>query len=491
MAEIPLENGLTIQLLKILDRKEMKALSKWLHSPWCNSTRQLIALFQILQRYSPTFSSPELTKVRIFAELYPGKEYNDKVCRNLLGKLSGQIREFLVMQQLRGNEQAFRQALIKEYLERGKSEWFIKESETRLRQFGLGVSSSWEDRLEHLLLNEGLYFSLLTTFRQKKANGPLSRADSALESFYLLGKLRFLNEALERQKKFGHEDSALDFDFKAFSRQHNIEERAAEDPLVDIYYHRFLNKDLPLRMQFDSLDGDLRKYVDSLPHKDQRNLFLYLLNDAARLSQTGDTEILSKTLELYKFGIDKELLLEQKRITESTFLNIVSLAAGLGDFEFLDRFMDTHLCKLPSSSVTDARVWAEAKIAYENHDIEKCITELKDYTFQGFVFTYRGRFLLLQAYFEQFLLDDSYFPFFNSFCRRMESNMRNEKRLSKKRRIAVIKFTQYIRKIARWKDGIRGPMEKLDRIAVSLEEERNIQGKYWLQAKIAQLKEER
>ena len=97
---------------------------------------------------------------------------------------------------------------------------------------------------------------------------------------------------------------------------------------------------------------------------------------------------------------------------------------------------------------------------------------------------------MLQAYFEKFLDDDSYYPFFKSLCKREEANMRNEKRLAKTRKQGVIRFIQYLRKIAKWKENINATIESLDRLEASLDEETNIQGKLWLKAKIVQLKME-
>ncbi|MCB0634134.1 MAG: hypothetical protein R2824_15520 [Saprospiraceae bacterium] len=487
MRKNALAKSTTVQLLKALDAGEFKDFARWLRSSWCSSNQHLITLYRILKKHYPEFSSERLTKQWLYAEIYPGKAYNDKVCRNLLSELSVQIREFLVLKRVRKDPLLFQKTLISEYQNRIKPDWFIKESKKLLDQIEEQQPQNWENRLDCLVLNEQLYFSPHTLYRQQKNPGPLEAAAQALEEFYLLGKLRILNERLERRKKFaqqeGKKDQQLDTSFLTSEAVNEI----VKNPVFNIYYQRILNRDLSLEMQFERSEQLFRSTVDQLPDKDQQILYHYLLNDTARLSQKGNTQILTRMLDLYKFGIDQNLLIYDQKITESTFLNIVSLAAGLKDFDFLEQFIPACLILLPASSIDDAHTWAKAKVALEQDKYEQCIEILKDYSFQGFVFIYRTRFLLLQAFFEQFLRDDTYYPFFKSYCRRTEMNMRNEKRLSQARKTAVIKFTQYIRKMAKWKDDVNATGEQLDRIVEDLEKERNIQGKFWLKAKLDQI----
>lgn len=482
--------SVAIELFISLEKKEIKEFSTWLSSPWCNSNKQLLPIFHFLRDHYHSTSVDELTKQQLFAAVYPNKSYNDKVFRNLLGHFSVQLRQFLLVKRFIGNPRLFQQLLLVEYMQRGKSDWFIRESQKKLKEIEHSPVKTWEDMLDELLINEQLYFSPYTIFRQQKKAVPLQQAKLALDDFYFLGKFRFLNEEIERQKKFTQkiETDKVVQDLPWLGAEDR--ERIARNPLINIYYERILNQTLSFEEQFEKANETFRATANLLPIKDQQILFLYLLNDATRLSQIGNIEILPKTLDLYQFGISRTLIYHNEKITESTFLNIVSLAAGLKEFEFLDDFLSTHLSKLPLSSKEEAALWATAKIFLENENHNKCIELLNQYVFKNFVFVYRARFLMLQAYFEKFLEDDSYYPFFKSLCKREETNMRNEKRLSISRKQAVVKFIQYLRKIAKWKDNVNSSIKGLYQLEAKLAIETNIQGKHWLKAKINQLRVE-
>lgn len=482
---------LTVQLLKLLKESEPREFLKWLQSPWCNRNQKLVPLYQILRKHSPQFSSIKLTKQSIFSELYVGQTYNDKIMRNLLGELSSQIRQFLVIKQLRKDTRDFHKGLISLYAQRASTKWFIKKSNTFLQDIETTIPRSWEDILDRVLINERLYFSPQTIFRQQELSKPLDDAEAALDEFYLLGKLRILIEKLEREKKFTQSPTTVNSVIDRSFLTPTAIEQIIRHPVMKLYYERLQTEKLPPLLRFKAVEQTFWEEVDQLSKKDLRILLLYLINDASRLSQTGDTVILNKALALYKFAIDRKVVYQQDMITESTFLNIVSLAAGLKDFDFLTTFLETHLPCLPEIFVRDARIWSKARIALEVNEFEDCIAALKDEKFDHFVFTYRSRLLLLQAYFEQSMIDDSYFPLFKNYCHRTENNFRNEKRLSSSRKVAIIKFVQYTRKIGKWKDGLFLPVVKLDRIAADLHSETNIQGKYWLENKIKQCREER
>ncbi len=482
-----LSDSVAIQLLQLLRRQEIKEFSKWLRSPWCNSNKRLVPLYDFVKKFYPDFSSSVLTRKRVFGVVYPSKAFNEKMYRNLLSELSTQIRQFLVLSGVREERRDFQRRLIQEYGLRGKSRWFTRDSHALLAQIDINKPWSWQDTLDIFLLNEQLYFSPDTTYRQQKEDFLLQSATEALDEFYLLGSLKMLNEQAERQHKFSRpgegsiEEKASSLLGMAYATQRS------ENPIIDIYCHRLENRHLSPRDRFDAFEPVFRSQVDSLPSKDQRVLYLYLLNDAVRLSQSGNTEVLHKTLQLYKLGIDRRYLFYNKTITASTFLNLVSLASVLKDFDFLDRFLPIGLAMLPEYARGDAENWAEAKVGLEKNSFEKCIENLKDYKFENFVFTQRARLLLLQAYFEQFLVDDSYFPLLKSYCRRVENNMRNEKRLSEFRKLAFIRFIQFLRKIASWRESVNRPIEKLHRLKDALAKEDNIQGKYWLEQQMMRL----
>jgi hypothetical protein len=85
----------------------MKLFRDFLHSPFHNTNKNVIKLFEYIRKFHPDYRSAKatklLTKEKMYAMLYPGKKLNDIVLRILLSDLIKLAEEFLTYQGLKKN----------------------------------------------------------------------------------------------------------------------------------------------------------------------------------------------------------------------------------------------------------------------------------------------------------------------------------------------------------------------------------------------------
>ncbi|NRB52548.1 MAG: hypothetical protein HRU41_33110 [Saprospiraceae bacterium] len=472
-----------VQNLQMLKRDELGLFYKWLISPWCNSNSRIVELFKVLKPYYPSFASKRLTKQFLFAKLYPDTDYNDRWLRNLMAELNQSLLRFYTHQALSENSTTGKKLLIESLLARDNPQSAIRLASDLLTNINQGEVLSSQDYHDSFFLNNQLYYQPNTPFRQQKGTQLLHNASEALDYYYLLNKLRLISELTGRSARLNvHGSQSLDL-----SLLHELHSRRQE-PAIDLYLRRLADQDKISRPFVEGLMDFYMANYSNMSKKDKQLLLWYLINDCTQVYKQGVSEILAAIFELYKFGIKNELLLAQGRLTESTYLNIVGVGNALKDFSYVQEFVFRYTQHLPSEVREDATTWSKAHCYYHQGFFDDAIAALIQYDFKNKLFTHRARIIEVQAYFEIFLQNHSYYLLFSSNLSALEAKMRNEKRLSQENSSAIVRMIQYVKKLGKWVSDPNATPEGLAKIEANLSEEYNIQGMIWLEEKINLLK---
>ena len=401
--------------------------------------------------------------------------------RNHMGELSKQLRTFMQVQQFQQDVSTQYQLLIQSYLDRGKTDWFLK------------VSAEWErlilaqetplssmDHLHLFLINEQRYHQAGTFYRQDYTSKTLDAAEQALDHFYWLSKLRIQYEKLARKQQFNQMHNP------------NLHLEDIPDhldlPVLEIYRQQIehMLQAGNQEAQFQQMRSLYLSSYGSYPLRDQRILLYALVNYTSSLFRQGKSEYLRDAFELYQFGLQSKLLIVQEQLTETTYSNLVTLGCSLKEFEFVASFIQHYSSKLPPAIQEDALIWSGAKIQFHQGAFQACIDALKDRRFKLKTFVYRTKTLLLQAYFEHFQRDPSYISLLDNFYDSFGQKLRKEPHLSKKRVQALLKLSAYIKQLALWIEKGKS-LAELEAIQSKVQQESNIQGVNWLNQKIKDL----
>ena len=89
-----------IRYLKILDEAELKRLLYFLKSPFYNANPHILKLYMLLRPEHPGFSSPKLTRERLFKKLFRDRAYDHQKMLNLMTRLG-----FTILPHPDGHEQ--------------------------------------------------------------------------------------------------------------------------------------------------------------------------------------------------------------------------------------------------------------------------------------------------------------------------------------------------------------------------------------------------
>ena len=116
----------TIDILKTLNKTELKSLGDFINSPYFNSIEKLKDLFIEVSKSYPDFTSKRLEDEAIHKKLYPGKEFKQKSILNLFSDFGKLLKRFLSYEKFALQEDAIETNLAKSLSERRLYELSIK-----------------------------------------------------------------------------------------------------------------------------------------------------------------------------------------------------------------------------------------------------------------------------------------------------------------------------------------------------------------------------
>lgn len=97
-----------LEIIKSFTKQEIAEFKDFLQSPFFNKKSAIIKLFSEIEKFYPDYDNPNLEKETLWAKLYPAKEFNYGVMKNLIHELTKLAEEYVTQLEYRKNEvQAF------------------------------------------------------------------------------------------------------------------------------------------------------------------------------------------------------------------------------------------------------------------------------------------------------------------------------------------------------------------------------------------------
>ena len=90
-----MNNSSLLQLLKKFDKQQLKDFNNFVKSPFFNSNKALISLYEYIRKQYPQFEPAKLEKQFISKKIFGKAEYNDGFFRVLMSNLQTLAEEYL------------------------------------------------------------------------------------------------------------------------------------------------------------------------------------------------------------------------------------------------------------------------------------------------------------------------------------------------------------------------------------------------------------
>lgn len=465
-----------VLIIKTWDEAELKAFEIWLKSPWCNTNKNLIPLFQKLKKYYPRFDNQKLTKEKLFYQILPKGKFSTRRMNNLLSEAYLSAERFLVFQNLAQNENLQRTLITQEFQKRHLEDWFFRDSDKAISKLEVKPKKDWEDYLTLFQLHRQVYHHPNQNPRMQPGGTTIVKMGEQIDLIYVLEKAAIINEKIFRTRilKDEHHDirAALD---KWQQVSKNIQHTA-----IDFYRMRFEYTEENFKEKYYELRAAFLERFEELNQKEQKIHLISLLNDTTLLVR-ANTVTIEEGLPLYKLGIESKILLNQGILPYNIYVTVVAGSNVKQDFSFTHQFIESYTTYLEQEFQADALYWAKAHTAYRQQHLLEGLDLLLSHEFKVHYFQLITRILTTQVYFDLYLEQDSYQSYLFNYFDAFEKKVLREKFRSRFIKKSYLRFIQICRILAKAYGDVNF---KADKIRQLLKEESNIQASTWLSQKI-------
>jgi len=467
------------EILKTFSEADLKSYDSWLHSPWCNSNKNLVVLLQKIKKYFPDFENDKLTKERLFKQVLPKGKYSDRRMNNLLSEGYQAAEKFIIFQKLSKDKKRQKDLLSQEFQSRHLEDCFFRDIHKEITRLEEKEIKDWEDHLDLLRLHRRVYHHPTQNTRMIPGGETIVRMGEELDLVYLLEKAAIINEKIARNRILRNENHEIEEELDKWKNAcENI-----QHPALDLYKMRFAyTEDKRAEQVFTLRDAFFSGY-EKLNLKEQKIHLISLLNDFATLVRNKILPFESN-LTLLKLGLKTGIFLTENKLPLTIFYAVVKSSNFSKDFIFSEKFIAQYVPHLKETLQQDAANWAKAHAAYYQKEYLKAIDFLNLIETKYFTIQFNSRILKTQVYFDLYLTDSSYYDYLINYFDTFEKWTYRDKFHSKMIKNSSLKFIQKCRELEKCYSMTKFNKEKIENL---FKNEGRIEALPWLKIKQKQI----
>ncbi|MBN8679391.1 MAG: hypothetical protein J0M29_14275 [Chitinophagales bacterium] len=481
-----------LHLLRLLDAEDQKSWERFLESPYFKAPDRFLIFYRQLKKKHPAFD-PEKPELKAVYESCFGKNtYSDAKLYNLMSDMARQLERFLALEVALGPVN-LPPTSTEEYLlisalgQRNAGAYFREEAEaftTKLKKQQLKAPEDWYFLFKTF---EQVYFNPDTP---KSANDVpyLEYATENLLHQALSTYLRFAAEWMSRVNLLGPKKTMpyLNRILKVPGIKRHIE----QSPMSKLYLEILLAKKSNYQAAtFERLVSLFHENLVTIPLEDQKTMLRQIINYGIR-TQTDDPSVGPSLLAVYKDADEFNILLDNGRMPQVTFLNIVIFSANLEEFDYVNEFITKFSPFLDEAWREPVIQLAQATIHYYLGELEEAhslILNNEIYKIPGCEFN--GKNLLLKITLDRYLLLGKDEDFLFSRLENIHHFINRKTNIADHRKNAMLNYFQMIGAIAKSKrSNAKDWLSEQTRLLDQLETLKPVSNKSWLIARIQMLK---
>ncbi|MEZ4995762.1 MAG: hypothetical protein R2824_35425 [Saprospiraceae bacterium] len=354
------------QLLTQLDRHEWHRLETFVHSPYFNTRSEVQQLLAELRPFHPDYGT--VKKTDLYLKLRPNETYDRKWMNDLLSALSRLVAHFWAIEQLLTSEAAYQRAY-----RNGLRHHVLDQLADRHFQAELKREKSSEMiDIDRAFIRWSLYHETYAVPSRSRSgeerHEEVEGLNQYLDLHYLLLKLRYFCD--RENRKFTYEE-----DFEDPMEAIVVQQAALlrhRFPVLDLYYRLYLlfHKETWEASEFLELQDLFYELSDHLAPNERGFLVIKLAGLANKKYQSGESDFIRHLFDLYRFGVEQGAFDIGRLFPDTTFLNICTVGSYVGEFEWVQEFIDTHRPRLPSEAA-DAADLGEASLHFHQKDYQQ------------------------------------------------------------------------------------------------------------------------
>jgi len=446
-----------------LNEKEFKQLGKYIQNG--SNKSYLIKLYQYLSKYYPEFDHKNLNKKNCYQFVFKeqmselkklGKTEQDpfisKKLKNPFHHLNNTLTQFLIQLELEHDSYEKNMLLLKSLSRRKMDDECVNLIDKEIAQIDKSKEKYLDQDLERFQYN---HFKHKLSNQMATNEGLEDVIMNDLDGYYFNVKLIYNCVLLTRKKVFVKDIDNLMIP-EIISKLENGELKK-NNPSIQLNYYFLKMMSDDDNINYDEVKNYYFEHYNNLNQEDKINSIIYLANYCNHENRFNHSTKLKEMLLLYKFAIEKNVLIEDNTIASNQFKNIVTVGLAMKEHDWVEQFINKHKKYLKTNEKENTVKLCQAKVYQSKGENSKVIELIQHVEFQDLMDNLTVRNMLLKSYYELSEWHTLDF-FFESFSKYVKRN----KAMSESMKIGLnnmISFAKYLVKARTTKKYTKNDLE--------------------------------
>jgi len=408
----------SFDVIKTLTPAELKSLELFIGSPYYNTNKAVITLFQLIKKHIQKDSARPLLEELLFTRIYPGKKYNYGIMKNLLSELFGLCEKFLAVHPIEGDttiefEESIRR--LQNYNRHSLDKLFHSEYKKA------------NDRIEYSVLSTDYYrnkFRLLETlYKHYTTKSKYTGASDTIYPMSIYSTCDIISTIKQNIAGMEYLENQLNDTpnvniAEAFFRNFNFENFLREIKGLQAEHYDHINLQVRLMKLYreqDNLENykELKEFILS-------NISNYSNSEKWFLSSALFGFILNRYIAASSRELLEELALIRKTqlthvkfnteglapLQSGVFRNMIELFVILGDVDYAESVIRDHLDDIEESKRKSSYCYSMALIEESRGNHEKVLNLIRDVEFSDYQAKFSVKMVALFAYYNLGYLEE-------------------------------------------------------------------------------------
>lgn len=364
-----------LDILRTFSKEELAKFEDLVSSPYFNKKSNVVKLFRVMKKYYPGFTNVNLEKEKVWKVLFPKKEFNYGIMKNLIFELNKLAVKFIELENYSTKKFDSDINILEQYHSRKLTKSYVKKREDVGNYLSGEKPSAELYHKEYIAGRKDLdYLFANYTIKNIKKFDFNSLYKSLVLNFF--SNYFLLNANIHFCQTHFKIDTEEDF----LERMIGIYSQSdLKNYYTDIFYYIF-------KISYDQRDvSDYLKLkelcyenFEKLNRIDQHNVTEALIFYCIHKTNSGDMNFDKERFEHHKMMDDHDLFLENNNneMEGYMFLNTNVAACSSGEFDWAEKFISKYSSKLPADEREKLINLAYTHLYFKKGSYEKALAYL-------------------------------------------------------------------------------------------------------------------
>lgn len=390
-----------IEYFRKLSEEEVYKFEKYVYSPYFNSQKSAVKLFEYLKSLYPDITDEHLSKKNISIVVFSESEINEVKVRKLVSNFSILLEKFLLQLVFESNDLPNKVLLLNSLRRRGFTKRFQMNYNELVKKMDLCKlkDSNYYNTMSQME-DEYYYFN----FSQLKSefSKSIQKKSDYLDYSFIFSKLHTFHEMIHAERNTGNKtayDKTFLNEIIAFV-ENNTGMFRNDHPNIFVIYlvvQTLLTTD---EKYLNELENYLDKNENNLEKSSISYYYNYITQFYIQKVNAGIIEYRIKAFKVYKIMMEKDLFLIDNLITDFEFNNVTNIALALEEYQWLDKFIEKYKDNIDPEFCDSAYGMAKAKLSFRKKEFDNVLKYLNSIDFKDPNYYINSKFILARVYYE-------------------------------------------------------------------------------------------